>query len=555
MPLNDAIPGIRFVSPAPGMAGPSSRADVAVFAGMVGRIGAPLPDMLRRQLAQGGWLPMQMPEAGDSAAHQALLGLPVPVESWGAFAALYEWDQRPIEPGSSARIPCNLGLAVRSFFAEGGRKAYIVRTGDPVAVVDMAQTLEVFDLAKRALIDWMPLNAPADAADRVPLLPGLNNPSHDADPGVPETWRGMAAIFGIEDAAMLLLPDLIELCAGMPQPVVPPPAPPGPPENFKPCAPVLPAAIPSERPAQPEWRAARLTRTGYAAWARGMRHALDLLGRPRGPAHRRDVMLVGSVPLPLVESGLDAHAGRNPLAILGRADAVIDGDMLFSPGQIGNARLQLAYPWIGTEASAGQPEGIESPEGVFAGLLARSALDKGAFHSAAGQRTRSVLRLAPTLGIADLSEREPGISTWLGDRLSLIGTRYGAIELISDATTADSSAWRPGGISRLMGIILRAARTMGQDLIFEPNGPQIWDQLRARLEAFLEGLRQRGALSGDRPQEAFEVRCDQSTMTQSDIDAGRMIVSIGFLAAFPVQRITVSLALLDPVASPQRSAA
>lgn len=549
------VPGITFTSPQSASVQHDSRADIAMFVGLIGRNSAPIPDLLRRRLAEGGWVPMQRPLVGDSEAHMALLGLPVAVESWTEFAGLYVWDRRPVEPGSRLLIPCNLALAVRSFFLEGGRKAYIVRTGDPIPVADYDAGEEKFVAAKRALIDWKRPSAPADADARQPILPGFTNPSHDADPGERVTWRGAAAIFGIEDAAMLLLPDLIELCSGLPRPIADMPDPPGPDEQFKECAPALPAALPEARAARPQWRAPRLDTAGYALWARGMQHVLGLLGRPRGPAHRRDVMLLGAMPLPLAEAGFDRGEERNPLLLLGESGAVFAGQKLFDGSNIGNARLQLCYPWVETIASTSCPEGVESPEGVFAGLVAKKALSHGAFHSAAGQEPVSVRRMLPALSLADLRSASEGQSDWLGERLSIIGTRYSKVTLLSDATVADSRAWRPGGISRLMGIILRAARQMGQDQMFEPNAPETWSRLRGQMERFLQGLQARGALTSINGEPAFEVRCDRTTMTQSDLDAGRAIMSIGFTAAYPVERIEVSLALVEPVAMPRREAA
>jgi uncharacterized protein len=66
------------------------------------------------------------------------------------------------------------------------------------------------------------------------------------------------------------------------------------------------------------------------------------------------------------------------------------------------------------------------------------------------------------------------------------------------------------------------------------------------MERFLQGLADRGALTSLRGQPPFEVRCDRTTMTQSDIDAGRAVMEIGFIAAYPVERITVSLNLIEP---------
>ncbi|MFM2411504.1 MAG: hypothetical protein RL481_2332, partial [Pseudomonadota bacterium] len=448
------MPGIRFVSPSAPISGPGSRADIALFVGMIGREAKPLPDRLRGPLVQQGWvaksatIPNESPENTEARIRreEALLGIPVAVESWSAFEELFVVNSKPVELGGPDRIACPLGLAVHGFFAEGGRRAYIVRTGDPCPLVDLSEGAATFRARKKALLDWRNVDAPADATDRVPILPGFANAANRPDPGIRSTWKGIATIFGIEDAAMLLVPDLVELCAGSPQPVAPLPEPPGPPEQFKDCAPALPAAIPEKRPGKPEWRAPRLDRDGYALWARTTRHALDILGRPTGPGHRRDVMLLGAAPLPSPESGLDKGEERNPLLVLETNGASITKQSLFDDSLAGCARLQLAYPWIVTSLSAGQPEGIQSPEGVFAGMMARGAMMRGAFHSIAGQKPVGVIGLLPELTGSELASGSMGSAdNWLGDRLSLFGRRYGEFALLSDATTATSRAWQFGG--------------------------------------------------------------------------------------------------------------
>jgi phage tail sheath protein FI len=37
-----------------------------------------------------------------------------------------------------------------------------------------------------------------------------------------------------------------------------------------------------------------------------------------------------------------------------------------------------------------------------------------------------------------------------------------------------------------------------------------------------------GAFRGDRPEDAYYVRCDRTTMTQHDIDAGILCLIVGF---------------------------
>ena len=54
-----------------------------------------------------------------------------------------------------------------------------------------------------------------------------------------------------------------------------------------------------------------------------------------------------------------------------------------------------------------------------------------------------------------------------------------------------------------------------------------------------------------RIQEAFSVRCDASTMTQNDLDNGRLIALVTFTAAATIELIRVTLALETSGASAQ----
>ena len=538
------------------------RADIAVFVGLVARRGGPVPEDIRAALTEAGWAGSggfsRKPEAVE-----ALLDVPVAVTSWGAFDGLYAWDQRRVAEGSELRIPCALGLAVRSFFAEGGAKAWIVRVGDPLPLIGAGTPANVV-AQKRALVAGNPAIKPKDATVSAPLIPGFGGGVGAPSTGDPATWTGAAHIWGIEDAAMLALPDLPELFAGAPVALENPKGPPPVPEHFKACAARgLPVDV--DAASHVPLAAPRLDMAGYDAWARAIRHVLDMLARPGGAAHRRDVMLVASLPLPSqAEGAVPKGSAEWPLAVLNMDIIDVpakDGKpavthKLLEADRLGSARLQLSFPWIETEGSGLLPEGVEGGEGVLMGAIARSALAVGAFRSAAGQRLATVRRTVPELGTAALRRALPGKDAdWLGDRLSLIVRQIGGIVLFSDSTMAHSKAWRAGGVSRLAGIVLRAARWLGQDRLFHLSGPQLWGRLRGDFEGFMEQLRTLGALSGASPRDAYEVRCDASTMTQSDIDAGRVIVSISFTAALPIERISVTLLLNDDGLTPFRAAA
>lgn len=136
-----------------------------------------------------------------------------------------------------------------------------------------------------------------------------------------------------------------------------------------------------------------------------------------------------------------------------------------------------------------------------------------------------------------------GPSGTLLERVSLLVPTPRGIELGSDVTTSLDESYRPASINRLVSIIVRAARNLGEDFAFESSGDQLWAKLGESLGTLLLGLWRAGALRGATPADAFYVRCDRSTMTQNDIDNGRVIALVQFDAAFPIERITVVLAM------------
>ena len=538
-------PGIEFRIERPLAQAATTRADVAVFAGLVARRIRPLPDQLVLNLAEAGWREGGSFPVGD-ARLQALLGIPIAVESWDEFDALFDWNSRAPAAEAAERLACPLGLAVRQFFLNGGARAWIIRCGDPLPLTDA--NLDAGEFAKMQV---KALAGPVeDGADCQPILPGWLGRSSNADPLDSVTWQGAAAIFAIEDAAMLLLPDLPDLSAGPAQLLEPVPEPPGPPEEFRPCASPAVELAPNARDARPGYRAPRLTKENYLFWSSALKQALELLGRPRGPEHRRDVMLLAALPIPDALPGIQASPDRWPLDLLaerGLAGSKKAPLALFDSDALGNARLQLAYPWLATPDAASCPEGLQSPEGALAGLIAQTSLEQGAFRSAAGRPLGATARLVPQLSGSDIARGLEGVADWLGDRLCIFAERRGRIELVSDSTAASSRAWRKGGVSRLIAILLRAARHIGTELVFDPSGPELWSGLAAEVTALLEQLRGVGAFEGQGAAECYEVVCDRSTMTDADIDAGRVKCDVIVNPASPIERIVVTLALIEPV--------
>jgi hypothetical protein len=77
--------------------------------------------------------------------------------------------------------------------------------------------------------------------------------------------------------------------------------------------------------------------------------------------------------------------------------------------------------------------------------------------------------------------------------------------------------------------------------VFEPNDEPLWASLRSMVGTFLDGLWRAGAFRGERPDEAYFVRCDRSTMTQSDLDNGRLVIEVGVAPTRPAEFVIVRI--------------
>ena len=82
-----------------------------------------------------------------------------------------------------------------------------------------------------------------------------------------------------------------------------------------------------------------------------------------------------------------------------------------------------------------------------------------------------------------------------------------------------------------------------QWVVFEPNAPRLWTQVRAPVRTFLTSVFRSGAFPAAKADEAFFVRCDRSTMTQDDIDAGRLVIEIGIAPIRPAEFVIVRIGL------------
>jgi uncharacterized protein len=78
--------------------------------------------------------------------------------------------------------------------------------------------------------------------------------------------------------------------------------------------------------------------------------------------------------------------------------------------------------------------------------------------------------------------------------------------------------------------------------VFEPNGAALWARVRTTVSDFLTNEWRAGKLQGATAEQAFFVRCDQSTMTQNDLDNGRLNIVVGVAPSKPAEFVIINIA-------------
>jgi uncharacterized protein len=169
------------------------------------------------------------------------------------------------------------------------------------------------------------------------------------------------------------------------------------------------------------------------------------------------------------------------------------------------------------------------PSGFVTGIYARSDIERGVHKAPANEVVRGLTKFEANINKARQDVLNPeGINALRffegrGNRV------WGARTMSSDPE------WKYVNVRRLFIYIEHSIDKGTQWAVFEPNGPRLWANIRQTVEDFLLVLWRDGALLGDKPEQAYFVRCDRTTMTQNDLDNGRMICLIGIAPVKPAE--------------------
>ncbi len=88
---------------------------------------------------------------------------------------------------------------------------------------------------------------------------------------------------------------------------------------------------------------------------------------------------------------------------------------------------------------------------------------------------------------------------------------------------------------RLFNFLRESIDEGTQWVVFEPNAPELWSKVRRNVTAFLTTVWASGALLGATPEQAFYVRCDETTNPPEVRDLGQLVTEIGVALVNPAE--------------------
>jgi len=197
--------------------------------------------------------------------------------------------------------------------------------------------------------------------------------------------------------------------------------------------------------------------------------------------------------------------------------------------QINSKYVAFYYPWIRILDPITRKEIHLPPSGFVAGIYARNDVNRAVFKAPANEVVTLAIGFEKLLNKAQQEVLNP-------EAINCFRFFEGRGYLLWGARMAtDDTDFKYVNLRRYFAYLERSIDRGTQFAVFEPNGTDLWASIRRTIESFLLNEWVSGALLGDKPEKGFFVRCDRSTMTQNDLDNGRLICLIGIAPVRPAE--------------------
>lgn len=324
-------------------------------------------------------------------------------------------------------------------------------------------------------------------------------------PGDEAPRDGVQSLAEVDDVALLLAPDLYEpspladvrdvsdpptLAGATFEPCPPPPAPPG------------PVSAPDE-----------------------------LTGLALPPNEPGNLETIAALQQRLVDF---AEAMRDVVALIDVPPGLTVRDVLTWRGLFDSPAAATYHPWLDVARPDDARDALVSvpPSAFAAGIVAAHELVLGVQHGPANVLAVGAVRTSQVVDAAQHDRLHPlGVNVFMPER--------DGIRLTAARTLSRRVVLRQLNVVRLLQVVRLSLEHEMAWAVFEPNGEVLWADVRRMVGTFLRRLYDAGAFVGPTPSQSYFVRCDRTTMTQNDLDNGRLVCLVGLAPAEPVEWIVL----------------
>jgi uncharacterized protein len=234
----------------------------------------------------------------------------------------------------------------------------------------------------------------------------------------------------------------------------------------------------------------------------------------------------------LASAAIDLCERRRAFAVLDAPDSLAPEDVGAWANSLGSTRHAAVYvPRLKVhpvDAAA---------SGAVVGVCARTDTERGVWRAPAGSGFSVRGAVDVTAGLADstitaLAQEGVNVMRRLDARLVVWGAR--------SLATAEPE-WKYVNVCRFALYLERSIVEGTRWALFEANGENLWQEVRRSIENFMLTLFRQGALAATTAEDAYFVRCDRTTMTQDDIDNGRLVIVVGFAPYRPAEFLVIRI--------------
>jgi phage tail sheath protein FI len=224
---------------------------------------------------------------------------------------------------------------------------------------------------------------------------------------------------------------------------------------------------------------------------------------------------------------LDPSLGPEPLL---NPDEVLDWRTAFD-----TKYAAFYYPWILVPNPLSPNEDLLAvpPSGHLAGVYARVEAVYGPHKPPANEvleRAEDLTTVLDDVALGRLNER--GINA-----LRVMPAR--GIRVAGARTLTNDPQWMYVNVRRLIFSVERLIEAYSQWIPFEPHNLGLRVEIDRVVRGLLDGLWRRGMLDGAKAADAYYVRCDSTTNTDADTNAGRVICEVGLQSPWPAEFVVI----------------